>query len=155
MSLNTNTRRTIRSGASPAPTATSSILSNTAWKLVFMPQSMVRTNSTFSARVSPVIRWSSGYPLKVITRPRHGSSLSSDTRRPSATHTSMGRPDMLPETSHTATQLVSVPSARMSSTMRCHCRSATPPSSPREAMISCGSSAPAAIRFLPDLTSAR
>nr|ACN26831.1 unknown [Zea mays] len=56
-------------------------------------------------------------------------------------HTSMGRPD----TSHTATQLLSLSSARMSSTMRCHCRLAAPPSSLREAMIPCRSSVPTTI----------
>jgi hypothetical protein len=45
--------------------ATSRILSNTAWKSVFMPQSMRRMNMTFSASVSPVIRWSWGRLLKV------------------------------------------------------------------------------------------
>jgi hypothetical protein len=89
---------------------------------VFVPHAMLWMNLVFSERVSPVILWSSGRLLKVTTRPRHGSSLSSDTRRPRATHTSMGRPYMLPDMSHTATQLLSLLSARMSSTMHCHCR---------------------------------
>nr|GMD69796.1 hypothetical protein Iba_chr12eCG0090 [Ipomoea batatas] len=49
--------------------------------------------------------------------PFHGSSLNSETKIPNATQTSIGIPDILPDTSHIAMQLLNFPFLARSSTI--------------------------------------
>lgn len=67
--------------------------------------------------------------ILLISLPYHGSSLNSDTNTPSATQTSVGVPNMLPDTSQTAKQFLNLTLCNKSSTILVHHSSATSPPS--------------------------
>ena len=101
-----------------ASTATLRISRKTLPRSVLCPHSALLTELTIASRdpLSTGTRCHVGLLEKVSSRPRKGSSVSCDTRIPSAIDTSIGVPSIDPETSLSAITLRRQPSLRMPST---------------------------------------
>nr|CAB3496192.1 unnamed protein product [Digitaria exilis] len=159
MSLSTNTLFTIMSLCSPPATASCRILLNTPCRLApFFCAPMAATSGrSFSLRLAPCTLCSWCVSLKVMTRPFHGSWLSSEIRRPSAMAAEAGWPAATPESPQTAMQLARRPSAASEAAMRRHWSSAASSCCPLSAaaISSCGSTPSAGILAWPVRTSSK